>query len=154
MLTVLKGLPLSYNRDLQEDKFHLFTGLDCVRSCVRLAAVMLERCEWQTEKMSNACRGDQSNATDLADYLVRKGVPFRQTHEIAGKAVRLALEKGVGLEQLSLPELKCLNPLFENDVFATLEPHAVMAARNSRGGTGVEAVREQLTLAKLKREEK
>lgn len=147
-LTLLKGLPLSYNRDLQEDKYHLFAGLDCVHSCVRLACVMMERAEWNTERMALACEGDQSNATDLADYLVRKGMPFRQTHEVAGKAVRLALEKGIGVEALPLTDLKALSPLFENDVFPHLEPKVVMSARNSRGGTGTEAVSQQLVLAR------
>ncbi len=147
-LTLLKGLPLSYNRDLQEDKFHLFTGLDCVQSSVRLACVMLERAEWGVEQMAEACVGDQSNATDLADYLVRKGMPFRQTHEVAGKAVRLALEKGIGVESLPLSDLKSLSPLFENDVFPLLDPKVVMSTRNSRGGTGTEAVAQQILLAR------
>jgi len=147
-LTLLKGLPLSYNRDLQEDKYHLFAGLDSVRASVRLTGIMLERCEWKTDRMAKACKGDQSNATDLADYLVRKGVPFRVTHEVAGKAVRAALEKGVGLEELPLSELQSLNSLFEKDVFALLAPEVVMSTRNSRGGTGVEAVKQQLSLAK------
>lgn len=147
-LTLLKGLPLSYNRDLQEDKYHLFAGLDSVRASVRLAGVMLERCDWKVERMAAACKGDQSNATDLADYLVRKGVPFRETHEVAGKAVRMALEKKIGIESLSLSELKTLNPKFEQDVFALLDPKVVMSTRNSRGGTGVEAVKQQLVYAK------
>ncbi|MGZ3686575.1 MAG: argininosuccinate lyase, partial [Bdellovibrionota bacterium] len=146
-LTLLKGLPLSYNRDLQEDKFHLFAGLDSTRACVRLAALMLEKTEWQTAAMADACRGDQSNATDLADYLVRKGVPFRETHEVAGRAVRLALAKGIGLEELPLTELQGLHPKFSDDVFPQLTPQHVMSARNSRGGTGVEAVKHQLELA-------
>ncbi len=146
-LTLLKGLPLSYNRDLQEDKYHLFAGLDCVHSCVRLACVMMENATWNVERMALACVGDQSNATDLADYLVRKGMPFRQTHEVAGKAVRLALEKGIGVEALPLSELKKLSALFENDVFPLLDPRVVMSTRNSRGGTGIEAVGQQLALA-------
>jgi argininosuccinate lyase len=146
-LTLLKGLPLSYNRDLQEDKYHLFAGLDSVRASVRLAGVMLERCDWKVDRMAAACKGDQSNATDLADYLVRKGVPFRETHEVAGKAVRVALEKGVGIEVLPLADLQKLNPKFEMDVFALLDPKVVMSTRNSRGGTGVKAVQEQLGYA-------
>ncbi len=146
-LTLLKGLPLSYNRDLQEDKFHLFTGLDTVRASVRLAGLMLERLEWKIERMAEACHGDQSNATDLADYLVRKGMPFRITHEVAGRAVRIALEKGVGLEMLTLSELQQLSPYFEEDIFTLLEPRVVMSTRNSRGGTGVEAVKLQLEKA-------
>jgi argininosuccinate lyase len=143
-LTLLKGLPLSYNRDLQEDKFHLFTGLDSVRVSVRLAKLLLEKTTFNTERMASACEGDQSNATDLADYLVRKGVPFRETHEVAGRAVRAALGQGIGVESLTLAELQALHPLFGSDVFALLSPLAVMSARNSRGGTGTVAVMEQL----------
>lgn len=153
-LTLLKGLPLSYNRDLQEDKYHLFAGLDCVRASVRLATVMLERCEWKTARMAQACKGDQSNATDLADYLVRKGMPFRETHEVAGRAVRLALAKNMGLEDLPLAELKALSPLFDQDIYALLDPKVVMSTRNSRGGTGEEAVKQQLALAKACMEKK
>ncbi|HEY8278260.1 MAG TPA: argininosuccinate lyase [Bdellovibrionota bacterium] len=151
-LTLLKGLPLSYNRDLQEDKFHLFTGLDTARACVRLATVMLEACAWNAKRMKAACEGDQSNATDLADYLVKKGMPFRETHEVAGKAVRIALEKGIGIEKLPLAELKKLSGLFEQDVYALLDPQVVMSTRNSRGGTGVEAVKQQFGFAKTARE--
>jgi len=149
-LTVLKALPLSYNRDLQEDKVHLFEGLDTVRAGTRLALLLLQKCRWKKARMQAACVGDQSNATDLADYLVRKGVPFRQTHEVAGLAVRAALEKGVGLEELSLAELKKLHSAFEADVFPHLDPMQVMAARNSRGGTGTRAVAEQWERAKAK----
>jgi argininosuccinate lyase len=151
-LTLLKALPLSYNRDLQEDKFHLFAGLDTLQSCLQLMNLLLEKVTWKPERMRAACRGDQSNSTDLADYLVRKGVPFRTTHEIAGRAVRLALEKGVGLEDLSLPELQELHPLFAADVFAQLAPEAVMGARNSRGGTGTAAVKQQLAIARAMQE--
>jgi argininosuccinate lyase len=147
-LTVLKALPLSYNRDLQEDKVHLFEALDSVRASVRLASLVLQRSRWNTERMERACRGDQSNATDLADYLVKKGVPFRETHEIAGLAVRAALRRGVGVEELSLAELQELHPQFAEDVFAEIQPRAVMEKRNSRGGTGVEAVKKQLGYAK------
>jgi argininosuccinate lyase len=149
-LTVLKSLPLSYNRDLQEDKYHLFPALDSVRASVRLALLILQRSKWNKEKMRAACTGDQSNATDLADYLVKKGVPFRETHEVAGRAVRLALSKKAAIEQLTLTELKTLHPLFENDVFPLLRPEAVMRARNSRGGTGLQAVERQIELAKEK----
>lgn len=147
-LTLLKGLPLSYNRDLQEDKFHLFAGLDTVAASVQLTGLMLERVEWKTARMAAACQGDQSNATDLADYLVKKGVPFREAHETAGKAVRLAIANGRGIEELSLTELRELDRHFNDDVFAALAPTTVMRARNSRGGTGTAAVRQQLALAK------
>jgi argininosuccinate lyase len=146
-LTMLKSLPLSYNRDLQEDKVHLFEALDSVRASVRLTQLILEKTRWKPERMAAACKGDYSNATDLADYLVRKGVPFRETHEVAGKAVRWAIAKGVALEAIPLAELKNLHASFEKDVFALLDPMAVMSARNSRGGTGTDAVKDQLRYA-------
>jgi argininosuccinate lyase len=148
-LTLLKALPLSYNRDLQEDKQHLFEGLDTVRAAVRLTSLMLEKARFRTDRMERACYADYSNTTDLADYLVRKGIPFRQTHEIAGRAVRLAIEKKVALEELTLSELKSLHPDFEEDVFASIQTRAVMQARNSRGGTGTRAVAEQIQRAEV-----
>ncbi len=147
LLTVLKALPLSYNRDLQEDKFHLFQGVDAILASVKILHLLLKKSKWKTEKMREKIEGDQSNATDLADYLVKKGVPFRETHEISGKAVRLALQKGIGVEKLSLAELKSLHPSFEQDVYSTLDPLQVMRARNSHGGTGTKAVAQQLVAA-------
>ncbi len=144
ILTVLKALPLSYNRDLQEDKFHLFQGLDSILSSVKILHLILQKSKWKTESMRKKIEGDQSNATDLADYLVKKGVPFRETHEISGKAVRMALQKGVGVEKLSLSDLKSLHASFENDVYACLDPLEVMRARNSAGGTGTDSVKQQL----------
>jgi argininosuccinate lyase len=148
MLTVLKGLPLSYNRDLQEDKTHLFEGLDTVRSSTRLMLLMLESARFGAERMAASLRGDFSNATDLADYLARKGLPFRQCHEITGRIVRDCLERGRALEDLSLPELQAFSPEFGPDVLAALSPRAVMAARRSAGGTAPEAVRAQLEEAR------
>ncbi len=147
LLTVLKALPLSYNRDLQEDKFHLFQGVDAIVASVKILHLLLQKSKWKTENMRRKIDGDQSNATDLADYLVKKGVPFRETHEISGKAVRLALQKGVGVEALSLAELKSLHPSFEQDVYRTLDPLEVMRARNSVGGTGTKAVEQQIRSA-------
>jgi argininosuccinate lyase len=97
--------------------------------------------------MARATEGDFSNATDLADYLVKKGVAFRETHEIAGKAVRLGISKAVGIEKLSLADLQTLHPAFADDVFEKIQPRIVMQTRNSRGGTGTAAVAVQITLA-------
>lgn len=147
LLTVLKALPLSYNRDLQEDKFHLFQGVDAILASVKILHLLLKKSKWKSEKMREKIEGDQSNATDLADYLVKKGVPFRETHEISGKAVRLALQKGIGVEKLSLADLKSLHPSFEQDVYSALDPLQVMRARNSYGGTGTKAVALQIVAA-------
>jgi argininosuccinate lyase len=149
-LTMLKALPLSYNRDLQEDKTFLFDGLDTVHSCVRMTRLMLETIQVKADKMMKTVHGDQSNATDLADALVRKGVTFRDAHEISGKAVRHCLSRGIGLEDLSLEELKAFDTRIDESVVAALKPLAVLSARKTRGGTGPDAVREQIALARTK----
>jgi len=148
LLTTLKALPLSYNRDLQEDKFHLFQGLDTVRSSVRLMELMISSATFKTVRMRNAVKGDFSNATDLADFLVRKGLPFRQAHEVVGRVVVASLEKGVALEQMSLSELKAFSPLIDESIFDLLDPTAVMEARTSQGGTGSTAVKTQIRKAR------
>jgi argininosuccinate lyase len=153
-ITMLKGLPLSYNRDLQEDKEQLFNGLDTALSSVRLMKLMLETAEFDPGRMRKSLSGDLSNATDLADHLVRRGLPFRQAHEVVGQIVKHCLSSGTKLEELSLAEFRQFSPLFEPGVLDEVKHEAVMRARTSRGGTGPSAVREQLdrarkTLARL-----
>ncbi|MCM2352932.1 MAG: argininosuccinate lyase [Pseudobdellovibrio sp.] len=148
ILTTLKALPLAYNRDLQEDKFHLFTGLDTVKSCARLMLVMLEEATWNTANMKKSLAGDFSNATDLADDLVKKGLPFREAHEVIGRTVQYCIKNKIALEQISLNELKALHPLFDEASLAILPHLAVMQARHSQGGTSPKAVAVQLEQAK------
>lgn len=148
VLTMLKALPLAYNRDLQEDKFHLFTGLDAVKGCSRLMLVMLEEATWNTANMKKALAGDFSNATDLADDLVKKGLPFREAHEVIGRTVQYCIKNQVALEQITLKELKALHPLFDEASLAILPHLAVMQARNSHGGTSPKAVAFQVEQAK------
>jgi len=147
-VTMLKGLPLSYNRDLQEDKVHLFDGVDTTRSCVRLMNLMLSQITFFPEKMAEAVRGDFSNATDLADYLVTKGMPFRQAHELVGAIVRECLNKQIPLEAMSLDQMRAFSPLIEASVFNALPPLSVLKARTSRGGTSPSAVQFQIQKAK------
>jgi argininosuccinate lyase len=147
-LTMLKGLPLSYNRDLQEDKGFVFDGVDTARACLRITALMLRGARFNEKRMAQAVRADFSNATELADALARKGMPFREAHAVAGKVVRRCLVQGQVLESLTLAELREHSPLFDDAVVAALQPAAVMAARKSAGGTGPTAVREQLRLAR------
>jgi argininosuccinate lyase len=149
-LTMLKALPLSYNRDLQEDKTFLFEGLDTVHACVRMTKLMLETIQIRSEKMVGAVHADQSNATDLADALVRKGVAFRDAHEISGKVVRHCLSRQIGIEDLSLSELKEFDQRVDESVIAALKPLAVLSARKTRGGTGPDAVRDQIKRARAK----
>jgi len=150
MTTTLKGLPLSYQRDLQEDKVHLFAGLDCVQECVQACQHLIEGTKFLPEKMSRSLKTDFSNATDLADYLVKKGVPFRSAHEAVGKVVVACLEKGCALTDFPLADLQSIHPEFGGDVVDGLAPEAVVAARQERGGTSPEAVRLQIKLAKEK----
>jgi len=146
-LVMLKALPLSYNRDLQEDKGFLFDALDTVLSSVPLMQLMLSRAQFRTERMRQAVRGDFSNATDLADYLVRKGMPFRQAHEVVGRVVQYCLMQGVALEDLDVAQLRTFSDLFDEEAVQLLQPEAVMQARQSRGGTAPGAVQQQIQLA-------
>lgn len=146
-LTLLKALPLSYNRDLQEDKHYLFEGLDTVRASTRLALIMLENTHWKIENMKKSLRGDLSNATDLADDLVKKGLPFRQAHEITGKIVNHCLKNKVILEEMTLNDLKVFSPLFDEQSLKVLPHLSVMKARTSEGGTAPDAVKVQIKKA-------
>ncbi len=147
-LVLLKGLPLSYNRDLQEDKEYIFNGLDTVRSSLRLMLVMLRNAKWNTEAMKKSLRGDFSNATDLADDLVRKGLAFRQAHEVVGKIVSHCIKNKLILEEMSLVELQVFNPIFNQESVTCLEHTAVMAARTTEGGTSPKSVATQIEKAK------
>lgn len=147
-LTMLKALPLAYNRDLQEDKVHLFAAVDTVGPCLRLMHLMLSTAEFRTNRMEESLSGDFSNATELADYLVRKGLPFREAHEVVGRIVVHCLKTAQQLERMSLTELRVIHPAFAADVLDVLPHSHAMEARVSDGGTGSAAVREQLARAK------
>lgn len=147
-LTMMKGLPLAYNRDMQEDKIHLFEGLDTVRDCVRLTSLMLTKANWKTDRMEKSLRGDFSNATDVADDLVEKGMPFREAHEVVGQLVQWCIKNGKFLEDLSVADLKRQHPMLDEKTLKKLPHRTVMAARKSAGGTAPEAVRAQLSQAK------
>jgi argininosuccinate lyase len=148
MLALLKGLPLTYNRDLQDDKPLLFATLDTVIPSVILMRQMLEKARWDTERMRAALRGDFSTATELADYLVRKGVPFREAHAIVGGVVRECLQQGIALEDLTLEMLQRHHPRFEADALETIDPMHAIRARTIQGGTAPEAVQQQIEQAK------
>lgn len=148
LLTVLKGLPLAYNKDLQEDKEGMFDTVDTLKTSLILFAGMIEMMQVRRANLEKAVREDFSNATDLADYLVRKGLPFRQAHEVIGKLVLFCIEQGQFLADLTLEQYQSFSELFEADLFAALDPRAVVDARNSRGGTGTESVKAQIAFAK------
>ncbi|MEC2071740.1 argininosuccinate lyase [Alkalihalophilus marmarensis] len=147
LLTVLKGLPLAYNKDMQEDKEGMFDAVETVKGSLNIFAGMIDTMTVNNETMENAVHQDFSNATELADYLATKGMPFREAHEAVGKLVLTAIEKGVYLLDLTIEEYKQASDLFSEDIFEVLQPKTVVARRNSAGGTGFEQVKLALTKA-------
>ncbi|MDZ7800165.1 MAG: argininosuccinate lyase [Trueperaceae bacterium] len=143
-LTVMKGLPLAYNKDMQEDKEGVFDAVATLRACLTLQADMLPRTQVNAERMRAAAAEAYANATDLADYLVRKGRPFREAHERVGRLVRTALERGVSLEALPLETMRAVDDAIEADVYGALALEQVVAGRTSYGGTAQVRVRERI----------
>ena len=144
LLTLMKGQPLAYNKDNQEDKEPLFDTVDTLRGSLRAFADMVPHLKVKAERMRAAARQGYSTATDLADYLVRKGVAFRDAHEIVGKSVRYGIEQGRDLADLALDELRQFSDAIEDDVFEVLTLEGSVAARNHLGGTAPEQVRKQV----------
>jgi argininosuccinate lyase len=140
LLTVLKSLPLAYNKDLQEDKEGMFDTVDTLQGALPLMAGMIRTMHVRRERTELAVKQDFSNATDLADYLVRKGLPFRQAHEVIGKLVLYCIQNGKFLADLSLDEYKAMSPLFEQDCFDVIDIRHVVDARNVYGGTATPQV--------------
>lgn len=148
LLTMMKGLPLAYNKDMQEDKEAIFDALDTVRACVRIATKVLAHVEIDRERMAQAARQDYTNATELAEYLVRKGVAFRRAHEIVGRIVLYALQRKKGLTELSLKEYHDFAPQIEEDVYDALSLTSALASKREIGGTSPERVRAALVAAR------
>lgn len=144
LLTTMKSLPLAYNKDMQEDKEALFDAIDTVKKCLLVFAPMLRTAAFRTEQMAQAAQGGFTNATDLADYLVQKGLPFRDAHEVVGKAVLYCLQNGKRLEQLKLEEYQGFSPLIEKDITDYLEVEACVKRRRLPGGPAPEAVQEAI----------
>jgi argininosuccinate lyase len=144
LLTLMKGLPLAYNRDMQEDKEPFLDTHDTVFPSLTIMAGMLAELEFQPAAMAEALKSGFLNATELADYLAAKGMPFRQAHHVTGAAVALAEQTDRGLEDLSLEELQGFSDLIEPDVFAVLDYGAAVARRHIPGGTGPDSIRIQL----------
>ncbi|MDR2055398.1 MAG: argininosuccinate lyase [Desulfovibrio sp.] len=144
LLTVMKGLPLAYNRDMQEDKEAFFDADATVESSLRIMAGMLDELEFRADRMREACSRGFLNATELADYLAGKGLPFREAHHAAGRAVAAAEGCGRGLEDMSLDEFQKIEPRIEQDVYAALDCATAVRRRETPGGTGPRAVERQL----------
>ena len=150
LLTLMKGQPLAYNKDNQEDKEPLFDTVDQVRGCLKVYADMIPAIKPRREKMRAAALKGFATATDLADYLVRRGVPFRDAHEAVGKAVALGVAKGCDLAQLSLPELQSFSEVIGEDVYDVLTLEGSVAARDHVGGTAPNQVRAAVARARAR----
>jgi argininosuccinate lyase len=148
MLAVAKGLPLAYNKDLQEDKEGMFDTIDTLKFSLTVYAAMLRSMRVNEPVMEKAVCNDFSNATDMADYLVKKGLPFRQAHEAVGKCVAYCLQEQKRLVDLTLAEFETFSPLFEQDILQAIQVDTCVNARTSYGGTSASGVQHQLAVAK------
>ncbi|OCT13170.1 argininosuccinate lyase [Paenibacillus pectinilyticus] len=144
LMTVLKSLPLAYNKDMQEDKEGMFDTVRTLQGALQLFAPMVSTMKVNTERMRQAVNQDFSNATDIADYLVNKGLPFRQAHEVIGKTVLYCIQNKKYLLDMSIEEFKTFSTLFESDIYAVLQPEQVVNARNVYGGTASNQVSEAI----------
>ncbi|NQP52933.1 argininosuccinate lyase [Streptococcus suis] len=148
LLTVMKSLPLTYNKDLQEDKEGMFDSVETILVSIDILAGMLQSMTVHKERMAQSTEKDFSNATELADYLASKGLPFRQAHEIVGKLVLECSKAGYYLQDVPLERYQELSPVIGPDIYTALESETAVSRRNSLGGTGFESIRQQIQQAK------
>lgn len=148
LLVTMKALPLAYNKDLQEDKEGAIDAAKTLEDCLQCAAGMIETMQIKADNMMAQAKRGHLAATDVADYLAKRGMPFRRAHEVVGHLVLLCEQRGCNLNDLSIEDFKAESELFEDDIVEELDIPAIVAARTTEGGTGNAAVREQLTLAK------
>ena len=144
ILTTMKGIPLAYNKDMQEDKELAFDAMDTAKGCIALFNGMLSTLEFKKENMEKSAKNGFTNATDAADYLVNKGVPFRDAHGIVGRLVLYCLEKNISLDEMSLEAYKAISPVFEEDIYEAISMKNCVEKRNTIGAPGSEAMKEVL----------
>ena len=144
LLTVMKGLPLAYNKDMQEDKEPVFDAIDTVKMCLPVFTAMLDTLTVKEKNMRNAASGGFINATDCADYLVKKGMPFREAYMIVGKLVNMCIKAGETLDTLPLKDFRSVSPVFDTDVYQALELNTCVNGRKVYGGPAKEAVQKQI----------
>ena len=144
LLTTMKGLPLAYNKDMQEDKEMSFDAFDTVSGCLRLFTGMLSSIHFNKKRMEDSAKNGFTNATDAADYLVNKGVPFRDAHGIIGRLVLLCIEKGISLDELPLPEYKKISPVFGEDIYEAISMKTCIEKRLTKGAPGRQAMEEAI----------
>jgi argininosuccinate lyase len=149
LLTVMKALPLAYNKDMQEDKEGVFDTADTLKKCLQIMKPMLESMTVNEEVMGQGARQGFSNATDVADYLVEKGIPFRSAHEIIGKLVLACSETGRSIESLPLEELRKTCPVFDEDVYDQISVEACVRKRDVEGGPNPDAVHKSVDLTRI-----
>lgn len=145
LMTMVKGLPLAYDRDLQEDKEPLFDALDTVEANLKVFTAMISSAKWNTENLEKSCEGGFANATDVAEYLVKKGMPFRTAHGVAAKTVRLAIDAGLeAIEELSMEELQSCSKLIEEDIYDLITPRACAMNRKTTGAPSASSTTVQI----------
>ncbi len=144
ILTIMKGLPLTYNRDMQEDKEPVFDAVDTVKNSLEILGGLFEKAEFNEERLKREAKKGFILATEIADYLAKKGVPFREAHEITGKIVAYCEKKNKELDELTMEEFKRFSEMFEKDIFNVIDLKKAVSARNVKGGTGIKAVREAI----------
>jgi len=148
LLTAMKGLPLAYNKDMQEDKEPVFDAADTIQKCLLVVEPMLRTMQVHRDTMAWGAKGGFTNATDLADYMAKKGVPFRDAHELVGRIVLHCSKEGVGLEELSLSEYQAMSPIFEEDLFKSIGIEHCVRARKITGGPSPETVAEAIRVSR------
>ena len=140
LLTTMKGIPLAYNKDMQEDKEMAFDAIDTVKDCVSLFADMLATMKFNHETMENSAKNGFTNATDAADYLVNHGMPFRDAHGVVGEIVLYCINKNISIDQMSLEELKAISDVFEEDVYEAISLDTCVNKRLTIGAPGKSAM--------------
>jgi len=146
ILTTMKGIPLAYNKDMQEDKELTFDAIDTVKGCVKLFTGMINSMQFKKENMNKSARNGFTNATDAADYLVNKGVPFRDAHGIVGQLVLYCIDKNIALDDMSLEEYKAISDVFESDIYEAISMETCVNKRLTIGAPGEEAMKEVLKI--------
>ena len=148
ILTTMKGIPLAYNKDMQEDKELTFDAIDTVKGCLALFDGMISTMKFRNDVMEDSAKHGFTNATDAADYLVNHGVPFRDAHGIVGRLVLYCLDKGISLDEMSLEEYKEISPVFENDIYDAISIRTCVEKRMTIGAPGSEAMKKVVELNK------
>ncbi|WP_313073008.1 argininosuccinate lyase [Lacrimispora sp.] len=153
MLTTMKGIPLAYNKDMQEDKELTFDAIDTVKGCLALFTGMISSMSFRKDVMEASAKNGFTNATDAADYLVNHGVPFRDAHGVVGQLVLFCIEKGIALDDMTLEEYKAISPVFEQDIFEAISLKTCVEKRMTIGAPGQEAMKKVIEIYKKKLEQ-